>query len=168
MTKAEHSRMTTNPQSAGQMTRRAALRGTAAIGAAVLPAGVAMAATAARATTEAAALPTGTDPHIGWWRDRQQLSREIDELESLPHMDGALDEPVSRQNELDNLIVGTPPTTLEGAAIVATALLWWQDPEGQTPGWGDIDKEAGGTLARYFLAGLPPDVLQRAGMEDVA
>ena len=131
-----------------------------ALGTLALPAGAALA---------AVEMPTGTDPHIAWWRERQQLTREIDELESLPHGYGALDGLAIREGELDSLIVGTPPTTLEGAAIVAAALLWWQGQEKQTPpGWSDIDAEAGGTLARYFLASLPADVLRRAGLEGAA
>jgi hypothetical protein len=138
------------------ITRRHAIQSTAGIGALALPAGTALA---------AVEMPTGTDPHIAWWRERQQLNREIDELESLPHGHGAVDGLATRKGELDSLIVGTPPTTLEGAAIVAAALLWWQDQEEQTPpGWSDIDAEAGGTLARYFLASLPADVLRRGGV----
>ena len=109
------------------------------------------------------------DPHVAWWRDREQLGREIDEAEGLPHED----ELVSRQVALDDLIAGTAPTTIEGAAVVATVLLWWQGENAKCyeGGYehlepaGDMDAEAGGTLARYFLASLPADVLRRAGLE---
>jgi hypothetical protein len=68
-----------------------------------------------------------TDPHIGWWRERRRLALEIDNDEDWPHEASLAD----RQNELDGLIVGTPPTSLDGAAIVATVLLWWRGLEPQ-------------------------------------
>jgi hypothetical protein len=102
---------------------------------------------------------TGKDPHLGWWREREALRRKIDG-KPFEHVDDL----VRQSYELDERIAATAPATLEGAAIVAAVLLSWYEMEGNT--LHDLDQDAGATLARYFLAGLPADVKQRAGLEE--
>jgi hypothetical protein len=58
-------------------------------------------------------LPAGTDPHVAWWRELQEIHHEQD--------GGRLgDKDLSdRQLELEDLLSTTPPTTREGALAIA-------------------------------------------------
>jgi hypothetical protein len=152
-----------NPDHRNRLTRRAPLAGTAAVAALVLSAGAALA---------AGDLSTGTDPHPAWWQAARRLRSEADAI--TRQMDAAHGRAVvelERQREplwveeweIVGRIVSTPPTTVEGAAIVATALLWMVETSGEETRLDEIT--AGTTLATYFLAGLPADVLERAGLE---
>jgi hypothetical protein len=105
-------------------------------------------------------LPTGTDPHVAWWRERQELQAAI----KTAYGEKREDDLVRQQYELDERIVGTAPTTPEGDAIVAALLLDWYKADSECT---EIDQDAGATLARRYLAGLPADVKRRAGLEAV-
>jgi hypothetical protein len=94
-----------------------------------------------------------TDQHIAWWAELKRLEPEAAE--------GSDPAQVSRFCDLESLIVETAPATPEGAAIVASELLRFQE---DAPGL-DIDQEAGRTLAQWFLASLSPDARRRAGLE---
>jgi hypothetical protein len=84
-----------------------------------------------------------------WPLDQDDTSEDYD-----THLD--------RECDLESLIARTMPTTPEGLAIVATVLLkWYRDVE-SCP---EVEDQAGATLARYILAGMPADVLARAGVE---
>jgi hypothetical protein len=176
------SESTPNPDNRNHLTRRAALRSTAATAAAVLPAAAAIAATKEtssgvfdqfvqtwKANPEmprrfAGIASTGTDPHIGWWAELREVRASLD------GDDMGEDDLLDRECEIENLIAVTAPTTPEGAAIVAAMIVAGHArvyPKG-TAGVIEPEDAAGGTLARYFLAGLPPAVLQRAGLGIVA
>jgi hypothetical protein len=168
-----------NPDNRNHITRRSALQGTAAAAAMAVP-------TAAVASTGAPGgfydrtiahwkehpelmqrfsgiASTGVDPHISWWAELQEVRALLDG-EAMGE-----DDLLDREHELENLIALTPPTTPEGAAIVA-AMIVAGHARVYPKGTAHIEPEdaAGGTLARWFLAGLPPAVLQRAGLEGVA
>ena len=145
---------TLNPSENNLVSRRAALQGTAALGALALPAGAALA-------TEAPALLGGTDPHVAWWAERAPLVAEIAALDKAGGSDAEVDPLFTRQCDLEELIVTTPPTTAEGLAIVAAASLSFHDFDARP----EVDGAGAVTMAGYILAHTPPDVLRRAGVE---
>jgi hypothetical protein len=157
-------------------TRRDALKVAGASAALVIPAGAVAATGASSGFYEhavqywkdhpesirrfAGIAPTGTDPHIGWWAERQRLNKAREAI----YGDLGEDELGVQQWALEEKIAETMPTTPEGLAIVATVCLVWA----AEVHYHEVETKAGITLARYFLAGLPPAVLQRAGLEGVA
>lgn len=94
-------------------------------------------------------LPTGTDPHVAWWRELQAVHRELDG-ERMGDKDL-----LERQRELEDLIAETPPTTREGALAIAAMIvvsherLYEGDPLSHLYNPEEI---AGNTLAHWLLA----------------
>jgi hypothetical protein len=122
-----------------RITRRAALRSAPAIGAvALLPAGAAVAVELQGDGGEGGGMIT--DPHLAWWAELQRID-----------VDPAPADVLARITELENLIAETPPRTLEGAKVIAKALLRYQDALRWEPPL-DYDAAAGRSLAQW-LAG---------------
>jgi hypothetical protein len=150
-TMVEHN-PTLNPSTNNTLTRRAALAGTAACGALALPAMPALA---------AIELPGGEDPHVGWWAEMVEIRAEQDATDEFD------DDVSARESELEKLIGRTPPTTPEGAAIIAAMIIAGHKmmyPDGRGMDWIEPEDRAGDTLARHLLAATPADVLRRAGL----
>jgi hypothetical protein len=132
----------------------------AALGAAVLP-------VAALATTGSIALPD-VDPHLGWWRERNELKARADEITRQMDEEGkaswlALEKiraPIwHEQWEADRLICDTPPTSPVGALVIAATVVAIQTHLGPVEGEPSSDWEAGGVeLARYTLDHAPADL----------
>jgi hypothetical protein len=127
--------------------RSVTLAAATATGALALPAGAAVA---------AIELPASTDPHLGWWRELQEVRAEFD-------LDD--DDLSDRKHELEDKIAQTPPATPEGAAIVAAMIVTGHARVYLSGIPVEPEDRAGDTLARYLLDRLPADVKRRAGLE---
>jgi hypothetical protein len=136
------------PEHCNLLSRRAGLRGTASC--AAMPVALLERRCGSLRKIRRCGILDQTDPHVGWWLERQRLDCEAKNLEA-------------------EIIASTMPTTGEGLALVARVLLMWYE-EFHVDGndWkGEVDQIAGMTLARHLLERTPADKLRRAGLGTV-